>query len=56
MSLSQRQTQQITAELGDQPAGPLEIRVAITKTTDRLPTEAQMRKIVRELESGNPRR
>jgi hypothetical protein len=50
IGLSQKQTDQIIDELGTQPADPVEIKVAITKATDRLPTDTQTRKISRALD------
>jgi uncharacterized protein YneF (UPF0154 family) len=48
--LSQRQTQQVLDELGNRPADPVEIEVAITKATGQLPSDAQLRKIIRTLQ------
>jgi Protein of unknown function (DUF3349) len=50
ISLSQRQTQQVLDELGNRPADPVEIEVAITKATGQLPSDTQLRKIIRTLE------
>jgi hypothetical protein len=50
ISLSQRQTQQVLDELGNRPADPVEIEVAITKATGQLPSDAQLRKIIRTLQ------
>jgi Protein of unknown function (DUF3349) len=49
VSLSQSQTRQVVAQLGGRPANSVEIGVAITKATGRLPTEAQVRKVSRAL-------
>ena len=49
IALSARQTEQIVAELGESPTDSIDIGVAITKATKRLPTEAQTRTIRRAL-------
>jgi hypothetical protein len=49
VSLSARQTARIISELGDGPMEPIDIAVAITKATHRLPTQTQTRTIAHTL-------
>lgn len=49
IALTARQTAQIVGELGDGPTDPIDIAVAITKATNRLPTQAQTRTITEAL-------
>jgi hypothetical protein len=49
VSLSARQTARIVRALGDGPAGPIDIAVAITKATDRLPTQGQTRTVAQAI-------
>ena len=56
IALSPRQTDQIVNELGAGPTDSVDIKVAITKTTDRLPTETQIRKVARALDQKTQRR
>lgn len=44
-ALTSRQTRHILAELAEAPADVTDIEVAITKVTDRLPTQSQIRAI-----------
>ena len=53
-SLSTRQTVQIVGELRGAATDPIDIGVAITKTTNRLPTEAQTRTVTEALPSAPP--
>ena len=54
ISLSARQTARIVGELGDAPSDLIDIGVAITKATNRLPTEAQTRTVAQALPSTPP--
>ncbi|KZS76464.1 hypothetical protein A4G26_21730 [Mycobacterium kansasii] len=45
MALTPRQTQQVVDELAGAPADTTDIEVAITKATDRLPTQTQIRAV-----------
>lgn len=47
--LTARQTAQIVGELGDGPTNPIDIAVAITKATNRGPTETQTRTVTETL-------
>ncbi|MGO9511006.1 MAG: DUF3349 domain-containing protein [Mycobacterium sp.] len=49
MALNQRQTQHIVDQLADAPADTTDIEVAITKITDRLPTQCQTRAVAMTL-------
>ena len=50
IALTQQQTEQIVDDLGAKPTNPVDIKVAITKATNRLPTDAQQRKVARALD------
>lgn len=50
IALSPRQTAQIVDELDGRPSDPLDVDVAITKATGRLPTPRQTSKVFRALE------
>ena len=56
IALSPRQTEQMVNELGAGPMDSVDIKVAITKATDRLPTETQIRKVARALDQTTQRR
>jgi len=47
--LTAQQTDQIVAELAEESADAIDIGIAITKTTNRLPTQAQKRSVSRAL-------
>ena len=49
LALSTRQTAHITGQLGDGAADSIDIGVAITNTTNRLPTETQTRTVTHAL-------
>ena len=49
MSLTPRQTRHIVDELDGTPADTTDIEVAITKVTDRLPTQTQTRAVASAL-------
>ena len=49
IALSARQTAQIVSELGDAPSDLIDIGVAITKATDRLPTQTQTQTVTQAL-------
>jgi hypothetical protein len=49
IALTPRQTERAVDELDGYPADTLDIEVAITKATDRLPTETQIRTVARAL-------
>jgi hypothetical protein len=55
ISLSARQTVQIVEDLRGADTDPIDIGVAITKTTHRLPTDAQTRTVTEALASAPPR-
>ena len=48
-ALTARQTAQIVGELGDGPTDPIDIAVAITKATNRPPTQTQTRPVTETL-------
>ena len=50
IALSQKQTDRIVDELCARSSDSVDIDVAITKVTDQLPTQAQIRKITLALE------
>ncbi|MGO8963724.1 DUF3349 domain-containing protein [Mycobacterium sp.] len=54
LALSARQTAQIVGELGDRPTDSIDIGVAITKATDRLPTQTQIRTVTHALPPTPP--
>ena len=54
MSLTPRQTQHIVEALDGAPADTIDIEVAITKATDRLPTQAQIRAVAMALTQTKP--
>ena len=56
IALTTRQTDQILAELGEEPTDSIDIGVAITKATKRLPTPAQTRAVSRQLRLDQPPR
>lgn len=47
--MTARQTEQIVTEVAEESTDSIDIGVAITKATNRLPTEAQTRTIRRAL-------
>jgi hypothetical protein len=49
IALTPRQKERVVDELHDYPADTVDIEVAITKATDRLPTEIQIRTVARAL-------
>jgi hypothetical protein len=49
IALTERQTEQIVAEVAEESVDSIDIGVAISKATNRLPTEAQTRAIGRAL-------
>jgi hypothetical protein len=49
MALTPRQTRHIVDELHSAPADTTDIKVAITKATDRLPTPTQIRAVTTAL-------
>ncbi len=51
IALTPRQTGHVLAQLHGHPTDTADIEVAITKTTDRLPTNYQVRTVVRALRS-----
>ena len=54
MALTPRQIQHIVDELDGAPADTIDIEVAITKATDRLPTQAQTRAVAMALTQTKP--
>ncbi|MGO9031905.1 DUF3349 domain-containing protein [Mycobacterium sp.] len=54
MALTPRQIQHIVDELDGAPADTTDIKVAITKATDRLPTQAQIRTVAHALPPTPP--
>jgi hypothetical protein len=54
LALSARQTAQIVGELGDGPTDSIDIGVAITKATNRLPTQTQIRTVTHVLPQHHP--
>ena len=54
LALSTRQTAQIVGDLGDRPTDSIDIGVAITKATDRLPTQTQIRTVTHALPPTPP--
>ncbi|EHB57947.1 hypothetical protein MycrhDRAFT_0382 [Mycolicibacterium rhodesiae JS60] len=53
--LTPRQTAHVLEQLRNHPADLADIAVAITKITDRLPTNHQIRKVVEVMTAGEPR-
>jgi hypothetical protein len=56
MSLSQNQTQEVLNQLGPYPCDEADVKVAITKVTDRLPNPSQVQKVAGVLETTNDTR
>jgi hypothetical protein len=49
ISLTRNEIRRVVEELGDGPAHPVDVKVAISRVTGRLPTDGQTRAVVKTL-------